>query len=64
MTREKLRTAQSLLNSIDACQCIIEDIEHDESVRINGHDVRVFRKELQYFLVETKKRLELEFNIL
>lgn len=64
MTREKLRTAQNLLNSIDACQCIIDDIERDERVRINGHDVRVFQKELQYFLVETKKRLELEFDIL
>ena len=64
MTREKLRTAQNLLNSIDACQYIINDVERGESVRINGYDVRVFQKELQYFLVETKKRLELEFDIL
>lgn len=64
MTIEKLHIAQNLLKSIDACQCIIDDIERNESVRINGHEVLVFQKELQYFLVETKKRLELEFNIL
>lgn len=59
MTREKLRTAQTILKSIDACQCIIDDIEQDMDVRINGHDVLAFRKELQYFLVETKPYIAL-----
>lgn len=50
MTREKLRTAQTILKSIDACQCIIDDIEQDMDVRINGTKFSHLEKSCNIFL--------------